>query len=63
MKKVEDKYHHRLSGVQFISEREDVYMCKYMFVQAVSPTTVEPDLMFVSVVRFLLLKINWSCDL
>lgn len=40
-----------------------MYMCKYMFIQAVSPTTVELDLMFVLVVRFLLLKINRSCDL
>lgn len=45
-----------MSGVQFISERGDVYMCKYMFMQAVCPTTVELDLMFVSVVRFLLLQ-------
>lgn len=35
-------------------------MCKYMFIQAVRPTTVEMDLMFVSVVRFLLLLLLYS---
>lgn len=35
-------------------------MCRYMFIGAVCPTTVEMDLMFVLVVRFILLNRNRS---
>lgn len=35
-------------------------MCRYMFIRAVCPTTVEMDLTFVLVVRFILLKLNRS---
>lgn len=37
-----------------------MYMCRYMFIWAVCPTTVEMDLMFVLVVRFLSLSLNRS---
>lgn len=37
-----------------------MYMCRYMFIGTVCPTTVEMDLTFVSVVRFILLNLKWS---
>lgn len=37
-----------------------MYMCRYMFIWAVRPTTVEMDLTFVLVVRFISLDLNRS---
>lgn len=37
-----------------------MYMCRYMFIWTVCPTTVEMDLTFVLMVRFILLKLNKS---
>lgn len=37
-----------------------MYMCRYMFIWAVCPTTVEMDLTFVLVVRFMSLNLNKS---
>lgn len=37
-----------------------MYMCRYMFIWAVCPTTVEMDLTFVLVVRFISLNLNGS---
>lgn len=37
-----------------------MYMCRYMFIWTVCPTTVEMDLTFVLVVRFISLKLNKS---
>ena len=37
-----------------------MYMCRYMFIWAVCPTTVEMDLTFVLVVRFISLNLNMS---
>lgn len=37
-----------------------MYMCRYMFIWAVCPTTVEMDLTFVLVVRFTSLDLNRS---
>lgn len=33
-------------------------MCKYVFIWAVCPTTIEMDLTFVLVVKFITLKLN-----
>lgn len=40
-----------------------MYMCRYMFIWAVCATTVEMDLMFVLVVRFILLNLNGGSSL
>lgn len=40
-----------------------MYTCRYMFIWATCPTTVEMDLTFVLVVRFVSLKLNGSCYL
>lgn len=37
-----------------------MYMCRYMFIWAVCPTTVEMDLTFVLVVRFISFNLNRS---
>lgn len=37
-----------------------MYMCRYMFIWAVCPTTIEMDLTFVLVVRFISFNLNRS---
>lgn len=40
-----------------------MYMCRYMFIWAACPTTVEMDLIFALVVRFILFSLDRSCYL
>ena len=74
--KLEYNYHHCLWGVQLVftvflllfwvftlkslKRIRRYVLCRYMFIGAVCPTTVEMDLMFVLVVRFILLNCNRS---